>query len=332
VADSAGTVLSTGGQDQALGAGDPTRNQQTQQYEQRMDTSVQQMLDQVVGKGHAVVKVTADLNYDQTSTKSQTYVADPKVPPLSQSKTSESYTGAGAPGGGVLGPDNVQVPSGTSTGNGAYSQSTETQDNAVGTVTQTTQSAPGTVRRLAVAVLLDKNTAGTVDTKAVEQLVSSAVGLDAKRGDTMSVTALPFDQTANKATEQALATAQKADQRNQMISMGKTGGLVLGVLVLLLGARRSAKRARRSALTPDERAQLEDMQAALDQSQARALGSGDGAPALAAGSRPERPELGAGEEPREERAQQRLDLASLVERQPEEVAQVLRGWLADRRA
>jgi flagellar M-ring protein FliF len=334
VADANGTILSTGGQDGGLGAGDPTRTQQTQAYEQRMDTSLQQMLDQVVGPGHAVVKVTADLNYDQTSTKSQTYVADPKLPPLSQSRTSESYTGSGGAAAGVLGPDNVQVPNGTAGGgNGTYAQSAVTQDNAVGTVTQTTQSAPGSVRKLAVAVLLDSNTTAKVDTGAVQKLVSSAVGIDAKRGDTMAVTALPFDQTTANATKQAAAAAKKVQQRSQLVSTGKTAGLILAVLLLLLGAGRSAKKARRSALTPEEREQLESMGVALTGSKPNALTGApeseeDGAGPAALGPAPDRSALAAVQE----RQQKKLDLVSLVERQPEEVAQVLRGWLADRRA
>src|SRR5690242_14219439 len=178
-----------------------------------MNSSLQQMLDQVVGAGHAVVKVTADLDYDQTDTKSETYVSDPKNPPLSQTKSSETYTGTGGSAGGVLGPDNVQVPTGT--GNGKYDKTTTTQDNAVGMVTETRRSAPGSVRKLAVAVLLDQTTAKNVNTAQVQQLVSSAVGLDSKRGDSLAVTALPFDQTASTQAKQELAAAAKAKQQNQ---------------------------------------------------------------------------------------------------------------------
>src|SRR5205823_6549646 len=175
------------------------------------------------------------------------------------------------------------------------------------------------------AVLLDSNTAAKIDTTAVQKVVSSAVGLDARRGDTMAVTALPFDQTAANTTKQAVAAAKKAQQRGQLMSTGKTAGLVLAVLLLLLGARRSAKKARRSALTAEEREQLESMGAALTGSKANALtGTGeseeDGAGPAALDPGPDRRAVGAAQEVRQ---QKKLDLVSLVERQPEEVAQVL---------
>src|SRR5437763_5481507 len=135
VADSGGNVLSTGN-GQALAGGTSGRNQQTQTFEQRMNDAVQQMLTSVVGPGHAVVKTSADLDYDQTDTKTQTYVApSPSTLALSQSTNVETYNGTGGAGGcGVLGPDNIQVPTGG--GNGTYNHSTSTVDNAVGMVTK----------------------------------------------------------------------------------------------------------------------------------------------------------------------------------------------------
>src|SRR5256885_913152 len=194
VADAAGNVLSTGN-GQTTSSAASGRNQQTQQYEQRMNDALQQMLNSVVGTGHAVVKTTADLDYDQTETKTQTYVApSPSTPPLSQSTNTETYAGTGGGMGGVLGPDNIQVPSGG--GAGTYSHSTNTQDNAVGMVSETRNSAPGNVRRLSVAVLLDSTTAKNVDLAAVQKLVTSAAALNAQRGDTIAVSAMPFDTSA----------------------------------------------------------------------------------------------------------------------------------------
>lgn len=333
VASSDGVVLSSGGQT----GGDSTavQSQQTGAYEQRMNVSLQQMLDQVVGPGHAVVKVTADLNYDSVNTKSQTYVANSKNPPLSQSTTTEVYNGNGAGGssyglGGVLGADNIQVPTTTGgsgqggTGGTAnkYSKSSTTQDNAIGMVTQTTQSAPGTVRKLNVAVLLDQGAAKGVDTGKVQALISSAVGLDAKRGDTLAVTALPFDQTAATDNKKALADAAKAEKKNKLLGYAKTGGIALLIaLLLVVASLRARKAAKPAPLTAEEQQQLEDMQLALEQSRTLALEGGTG---TAVAGLPPDPQL--------ERDKQQRQLVALVERQPDEVAQLLRGWLADRRS
>src|SRR5256886_4330152 len=132
VADAAGNGLSTGN-GQTTSSAASGRNQQTQQYEQRMNDALQQMLNSVVGTRPAAVKTTADLGYDQTETKTQTYVApSPSTPPLSQSTNVESYSGTGTTTGGVLGPDNIQGPNGG--GNGQDSHPTDTPDNAAGRV------------------------------------------------------------------------------------------------------------------------------------------------------------------------------------------------------
>jgi flagellar M-ring protein FliF len=321
VAGQDGTVLSTGdGKGLAGGAGD-VRSQQTQQFETRMNTALQTMLESVVGSGKAVVKTTADLDFDETETKSQKYTADAGVPPLSESTTRETYDGNGN-AGGVLGPDNIQVPNGNGTGN--YESTTEQKNNAVGLVTETRKSAPGSVRKLSVSVLLDAKTAAAIDTAQVEQMVSAAAGLDTARGDAMAVTALPFDTSADAAAAKALAEAGKADQQAEIFSMAKTGAMVLAILIVLFLAWRASRRSKRSALTQEELAELARMQAALEAAEgATAIEAGGGALAL------EAPQV---DHEAEERDARQKEIADMVSNQPDEVAQLLRGWLADRRS
>jgi flagellar M-ring protein FliF len=322
-----GKVLSTDDAAGASGAAD-TRTQQTQAFEQRMSGSLQQMLDQVVGPGHAAVKVTADLDYDQTETKTQKYIADPSTPPLADSKKTEVYNGNGGAGPGVLGPDNIQVPVGAGNPSSGYSSQTETRNNAVGMVTETRKSAPGSVRKLSVAVMLDSATAKGANEAQLQQLVSSAVGLDAGRGDTIALSTLAFDKSAANQNAGALADAKKAEQQAQLYSMIKTGAIV-GVIALLLliamfGTRRRNKKLDK--LLKAEVAQANADRAALDAANTRAIEADGGVDARLAIA-PADSDDGAAAE----REARHRELTSLVEQQPEEVAQVLRGWLADRR-
>jgi flagellar M-ring protein FliF len=326
VAGANGVMLSTGG-GQGVAVGGDLRSQQTTDFEQRMNAALQRMVDSVVGPGHAVVTTTADLDFDQTETKKQTYVADPAVPALSQTTNKETYNGNGAGAGGVLGPDNIQVP--TQGGTGEYESTTDTRNNAVGLVTETRESAPGNVRKLSVSVLLDARTAEGLDTAQIERLVSSAVGLDTQRGDTIAVTALPFDQSASEVAEKAAAEAQKAETLEQQISWAKTGATVLAVVVLLFLAWRASRRMnRRSRLTTAELVHLEQAQAALDRNRALALPGRDGDQTAAIEGGP--PALESASAAAERDAHQR-SIATMVQQQPDEVAQLLRGWLADRR-
>ncbi|HEV7964301.1 MAG TPA: flagellar basal-body MS-ring/collar protein FliF [Actinoplanes sp.] len=327
-----GKVLSTDDAAGASGAAD-ARTQQTQAFEQRMSGSLQSMLDQVVGPGHAAVQVTADLDYDQTETKTQKYIAEPSAPPLAETKKTEVYNGGPNMGTGVLGPDNIQVPNGItgSAGpNGGYAAQSDTRNNAVGMVTETRKSAPGSVRKLSVAVMLDSATAKGANEAQLQQLVSSAVGLDPARGDSIALSTVAFDKAAADTNAKALADAKKAEQQAQLYSMLKTGAIVGAILLLgLVAWLRSRRRNKRLRKLQVEIARANEERLALELANARAAleaeGGMDARLAIAPG--------GPGDEDvAAEREARQREITSLVEQQPDEVAQVLRGWLADRRS
>src|SRR3954447_18988771 len=161
VAGADGKILSTGGGAAVATGGDSGTEAQTVAFQNRLNASLQNMLDSVVGPGHAVVTTTAELDYDQTETTTESYASDPSVAALSKSISREAYNGNGNGTGGVLGPDNIQVPNGTTstTGTGQYEQSDIVRNNAVNKTTEACKSAPGSIKKLNVAVLLDSTTA-----------------------------------------------------------------------------------------------------------------------------------------------------------------------------
>jgi flagellar M-ring protein FliF len=327
VVGSNGKVLSGDSSDAAGGSAD-TRTQQTQAYEQRMGTSLQTMLDQVVGTGHAAVRVTADLDYDQTETKTQKYVADPSTPPLAESKKVETYNGSPTNAGtGVLGPDNIQVPSTIASANAAgYGSASETKNNAVGMITENRKSAPGAVRKLSVAVLLDSKTAAGTNEARLQQLVSSAVGLDATRGDTIAVSALPFDRSAADASKNELTKTQRDEKQAERYSLIKNGSIA-GAIVLLVGVAMFRSRRGNRKLHKLLKAEVaQPNQAAIDAAAARAIEADNGDTVLALEAKPSDDDSA-----NAEREARQREIADLVEKQPDEVAQLLRGWLADRR-
>ncbi len=315
VTDSAGNVLSAAGD--GLDTVANTRDQQVKAFEDRMSGSVSSMLDRVLGPGNSAVEVTADLNFDQTTTNTTRYFTDPNSVPLSASTSTETYKGAAGTGsgaGGVVGPDgqltNTAVPGGAT----HYKKKQHTSDNAVGKTVEQREAAPGNVQSLHVGIVLDGSVMAAKNPAAVQQLVSSALGINPKRGDTVTVTAMPFDRTQEKAAAAELAAAQKADRQAKMLSMARTGGLFLLLAVIfLLAWRRSRKR---------EKLRQQATHYMVEQiRQNREPAAAVAAPAPV-------PEL-AGSEQGELRMAARDEIAALVERQPEEVAQLLRGWLVE---
>lgn len=318
VAGADGRVLNAAGEDGS--AMDDAHSTQVKAYEDATADAVQSMLSGVVGPGHAVVRVDADLSYDQKSTTTERYVVDKNAIPLTSSMTRETYKGAGTPVGGVLGPDNVGVPSGANGSETEYIKESEQKQNAVGKITEQTKAAPGQVRRQSVAVLLDAKTASKLDESEVEKLVVAAAGIVPGRGDKVQVSTMSFDTSAADEAKKALDAEVAAKQKNEMMSLAKTGFVVVVVLSVLIGlVRRSRKEERTPLELPAGAAgqiTVEDLRelAAMSQNE------------LARSSQlaldPAESELVA----------IRSDIGQLIEEQPDEVARLLRGWLADRRS
>jgi flagellar M-ring protein FliF len=331
VTDGKGTLLSSqdaGADGAASIAGDT--DQQTAQFEDRMSKTVQNMLDRVLGAGHAVVRVNAQLNYDTRATTSERYVSETNVPPLSEATATETYSGAANGVGGNLGGTWPTLTGVAGSGNGGtYSRAQRTVDNAVGKIVESAQAAPGSVRRLTVAVVLDSATTAKTDPATVQQLVGNAVGLDATRGDSVQVSSLPFDTTAATTAQREVAAAASAARTAQYVDLGKKAGLVLLALIIGLVLLRRRKKARAtvdayaSDLPPDG--------PVLGHGQLPHALPGTPAGQMALAPAPEEPVIDAEFEQMLNRERLRDEVAKLVDNQPEEVAQVIQGWLNGRK-
>jgi flagellar M-ring protein FliF len=290
------------------------------------------MLDQVLGPGHAVVRVNAQLNYDTRATTSERYVSETNVPPLAEATTRETYSGAASGAGGNLGGTwPTLTPAAGSTNGGAYDRQQRTVDNAVGKIVESAQAAPGSVKRLTVAVVLDTASTGKTDPTAVQQLVGNAVGLDAARGDSVQVSSLPFDTTAAATAKKEIAAAASAAKTAQYIDLGKKAGLIL--LAVIVGFLLMRRLGKSGGATVDAYASDLPPEAAL-------LLANQNLPALAggAGHAPlalavhETQIVDADEEQALNRERLRDEVAQLVDNQPDEVAQVIQGWLSQRKS
>ena len=327
VTDQTGAVLAAPGEEGTIAGGNSEREQATIAYQDRVNSSVEQMLAKVVGAGNAVVKVTADLDFDRSNKTTDSFIDPLTLPPIAETTREEDMTGGSPAVGGVLGPENNE--GGTPvTGPGSTYKSTEkTANNALGKVSEQTKTAPGAVRKLSVAVLLDTRAAGTVDIDTVRSLVAGAVGIDETRGDVLAVDRLAFDQSAAEGATKELTQARKDAERVQMFSLIRTAGLVLLVIIALFVGLRFARKPKNGELDAGERAALEDMRERLEiQAEMMRELEANGPAALEGTS-----VLKALSGPNEHEAI-RKDVRELVEQQPDEVAALLRSWLADRRS
>ncbi len=320
VSDSTGQLLSAAGQGVTSASGD-ARSQMETDYETRLAANAQSILDTVLGTGNARVSVRADLDMSQRDSTATTHAYTEGTPPESEQTSRETYTGDGTAVGGVLGPENTaDAADGTGGGQATYETESTTANNSVDETVTNTVTAPGEVRRVTVAVVLNDTVAGALNQAQVEDLVGNAVGLDAARGDDISVASLAFDTSAADAAAAEMTAAREAEQQAQMWSLIRTGGIALGIALLVLVVWLRSRR-RGGDEEDDEEYPLElDEGVLAELERLRVASARDDTAVLDSRAL----ELEAAE-----RQRVRGEISTMVSERPDEVAQMLRGWLSD---
>lgn len=176
VLDTEGRVLSLPATNEST-SGLTSRQLEIQRgVEQHLATKVEQLLATVVGTGRSRTQVAAQLNFEQVDRTIETYDPDGQV--VQAEARSES-------GDELAGPQTVI--------NNSY-QNSRRMERIVGAV--------GGVERLTVAVLIDERSLQAGDLaqggaanrlSSIEAMVRDAIGIDATRGDRLTVTAIPFE-------------------------------------------------------------------------------------------------------------------------------------------
>ncbi len=323
VVDSQGNVLSTVG-----GGAAGSSSKQAADYQQRTGDAVRAVLDRVVGPGNSTVAVAADVTGESAQQKSETFSNTAGALPLSESSKTEKYNGTGGGAAGVLGPDNIAVPGGTS-GNGTFDSTTETKNNAVNKVTEDRVIPPGAVKRQTISVAVSQSAAGGLNLGSLTALVTSAAGVDKARGDVVTVEVIPFSTAAadqaNASLDAAKAEIEAQKQAAFFGTLVTAGSILLGLLILALIVTVILR--RRQKREPVDLGERLDLLPPLP-----AVTTIDPAPATSAiplTALPLQPLPGPPLEVLEaERRMQEID--SMVAANPEKAADYLRGLMDDR--
>jgi len=320
VADSNGNVLNAPGMDLASGQGLEQQNA----FDTQLGTTVSNYLATALGPNHAAVHVQTDMNFDKTKTTSVTNTAPKdktgKQTPLpsQQSVQNKKFTGAAAANAGNLGI--TGTPTGAAGGTPeSYSKTSNETSNALDSVVSEVQAAPGKINRLSVAVLLDSSAVKPSDVASWTKQIQTAVGYDAARGDSVQVTSVPFSAAAQKAAKQQLSAASGAGGQGGMLDLVRHVVTLAIIALVLFFAWRAIKKAESNRVPLRVPLDLRELEAA----EPRALPSGSTVRLGELDARVLQPALDAGSDG---------ELTDLIEHQPDEVAQTLRSWLADRRA
>ncbi|MCR4440978.1 MAG: flagellar basal-body MS-ring/collar protein FliF [Peptococcaceae bacterium] len=198
------------------------------QYEQELARSIQTMLERMQGAGKAVVRASVSMDFDQVETRSEKY-SDPVL--VSEQLKEETSKGTSGTGGENPADANMSGPSYGSAGSSGTTEHQLTErirNYEVGKTVETKITAPGKVTRISVSVLIDGDITDQ-DQEKISEAVSSAAGLDKNRGDQVAIVAMPFNTAeADKLTAQ-MAAAEKDAKRWEYIKLAlmALGGLLL---------------------------------------------------------------------------------------------------------
>ncbi len=212
----------------------------------RLRKQVMRLLEARVGPGNAIVEVNVETSTDRESIFERTLDPDSRVVVSSQKQeTSRNSNNSATPPVSVA----SNLPSGNAQASGkdSSSQDSETRETTNYEVSEKTREisrVPGDIKRVSVAVLVndilqvDPQTAAPTWKKRDEaelsdlrDLVSSAIGFDADRGDTITLKSLRLETLS---TEGTLAEASTFGALNLDV-MRLIQLAVLGIVSLVLG-------------------------------------------------------------------------------------------------
>lgn len=196
-------------------------------FEDQTAKKIQSVLDKIVGKDNASVQVSADIDFNSSRSTIESYtpVTDSKTGVLTTEQTeSEVY-------------DNPNVAGSQSTDSSSNSKKLNYEKQRTSATYSVSKEikqivyAPGSVKRMTIAVAVNKILTAK-EKEELENLITTASGIDKERGDVVNVTSLQFASIEEE--KQAKKEAQAEFDKDTQSDLIYNKVLPL-VVVLLLG-------------------------------------------------------------------------------------------------
>ncbi|MFN4228577.1 flagellar basal-body MS-ring/collar protein FliF [Parvibaculum sp.] len=221
IVDERGTLLASGAGDDNQAIFASSVDERRSNYENRLRTHLENIIQRVVGADKARVEVTAQMDYNRITQTSDMFDPNGQVVRSTQTVEDSSSSTDGAQNDGVtvgnnLPNANLGGAEGETGSKQATNRTEETVNYEISRTTKTEVLEPGRVKRLSVAVLVDGAYAqgedGTMvyaprtqqELDKIEALVKSAMGFDEARGDLVEVVNLQFAPRPELGTDVAL--------------------------------------------------------------------------------------------------------------------------------
>ena len=228
------------------------RNEELRQdLEHSMAERVQKLLERSVGQGNVRAQVYLEMDFDQVVTNEEIYDPDGQVVRSEASTTNNSATTENnAP---VTVAQNIPNGDTVAQGDGSYTQSSNTESTVnyeISKIVRNKVKNNGVITRMTTAVVIDgiyeKNEEGDIvyrprsdeEMKKFEELVKSALGYNAERGDMVEVTNLQFVNGQMIKPDKKVETLIMGFTKDEIIRISEGIGVALvAILVILLVIR-----------------------------------------------------------------------------------------------
>jgi len=167
--------------------------------EEDLKEKIESLLSKALGYGKVVAQVSVDLSFDKEKILQELY--DPKASAVvSEEIDTENKTSTSPFQGGIAGVKGALEQKFEATKPGAsqgehYFRQKIIRNYDVGKTIRNLEISPGSIKKISVAVLVDKRALdknATAELAWIESLVKSAIGYNPDRGDDVTVEAIPF--------------------------------------------------------------------------------------------------------------------------------------------
>ena len=242
VIDSRGTLLARAGQPTEADAGLQTGEEIRHATEVKLSHAIEDMLERSLGPGHVRAEAAVEMNFDHVHETTENFNPDQQVARSTQSVSDKTHSTEGEKSVSVQ--NNLpNADAGAQGQTGSTGERTdETTNYEIGKVVRTLVREQPQIARISLAVMVDGVVNPGADGKLawhdrdaddlarIKRLVQSAIGFDAKRGDTVEVVSMRFiapDDPGETPKGLFGAGLEKSD----IMSLGQSA--ILGLVIML---------------------------------------------------------------------------------------------------
>jgi flagellar M-ring protein FliF len=279
-----------------------TQIEMTKKVQDDLQKNLQSLLEQVLGPNKAAARVNVELSFDQRTVDRQVFepVVDDKGIIRSSQDINETFKGSSpnAPGGVPGTTSNVPGYVTANASQSDYEKKEVTRNYEINETKEKVIATPGSIKRLTVAVLVDASI-NKAQQDSLLRTVTSAIGVNAARGDTVSVESITFSTEAADKQRKEELDYENQQKQALWLKIAIAVAVVLGILYIL--RMRNLRKEQREEMDAETAAALESMP----------IGE---------------PELTAQEI---QLAEQRKELEKIAKTKPEDVAQLIKVWLSE---